>query len=106
MKIYAGEMSRIESEVVLGMDWLEAANPKINWINKVISPGSIIPNNGQVSTFSRASIPYSSLQTPFQQTVISRRTESPLHELVHHLEDVGREMMIHHPTSLVTTSTT
>jgi hypothetical protein len=78
MKIYGGDMGRIinESEVILGMDWLQAANPKINWINKAISPGSIIPHNGQVSTASRASTPYSSLQTPFQQDAPSRQTES------------------------------
>jgi hypothetical protein len=30
MKIYGAYMDLIESEVILGMDWLQAANPKIN----------------------------------------------------------------------------
>jgi hypothetical protein len=124
MKIYGADMSCIinESEVILGMDWLQAANPKINWINKAISPGSIVPNNGQVSTGSRASTPYSNLQIPFQQAMLSRRTESShsrarssslgdvsrldsihhpdepshtIHELDHHLKHIGRLDSIH-----------
>jgi hypothetical protein len=37
-----------------------------------------VPSRRTESPPSRASRPYSSLQTPFQQAVTSRRTESPL----------------------------